>query len=163
MCRSVLLVLEIILLNNYIHVHSEWCGITLYGLYSNLFSLAFLSANDDDDFWQLRYRLLKTAAVCKIMVYNGCSPPCYFYPFVAAPYLPKCQHATRACSHTHTAQTCRSKILCYSSVTVVIVLRQYGSKKNNKKSSKSPKSNIKNSPISLRDGDTVGIKVHVHV
>ena len=55
---SVLLVMEqlYILQCNVIHVHSAWCGITLYGLCTNSFSWAFYQTT-------VCSRLLKTAAV----------------------------------------------------------------------------------------------------
>ena len=114
------------------------------------------------DHWVVSY----CAGFLKLLLLQNYGLATAHYTSTGAPYLLISQHAIHACSHalTDTHGTVFGSLLFVTVVKRILCPLQYGSKKgNNKKSSKSTKGNIKNAPISLRDGDTVGVKVHLCV
>ena len=76
------------MLDNNIHVHSACCGVNLYGLCTctNPFGEAFLPVNNDNH-QQLLCRLLKIAAICKLMTWQQ---PNIISPFHCCAVFVKC-------------------------------------------------------------------------
>lgn len=88
-----------------------WCGIALYGLYTNSFSETFLPDNNGPLGSQLLCRLLK------LLLLQNYGLATAYYLSTGAPYLLLSQHAMHACSHALSQTPTGVKILylahCY--------------------------------------------------